>query len=136
MNVCIFKGNLTRDPETVYVTSGDRKVAKSKITLAVNDKRGGREQTSFLDMELWDSSAEVLQKYAKKGDPLLVEASIRQENWEKDGQKRSKLTFRVNRFDFLGKAKANETEPEAESQNEGEGESETEPASESAVASF
>jgi single-strand DNA-binding protein len=110
MNVCVFKGNLTRDPEVRSV--GDTKVAS--FSLAVNErpyKKDGElvKNVSFFDFDIWAGGAEVFEKYLHKGDPVLVRATAKQDTWEdkETGQKRSKVKFRVDDFEFLSRGNGN-----------------------------
>ncbi|RPJ12102.1 MAG: single-stranded DNA-binding protein [Deltaproteobacteria bacterium] len=108
-NRSILAGNLTRDPELKNLPSG---AALCEFTLAVNrkwkDKNSGqmKEEVSFIDCVSWGKAAEVITQYVKKGNPLLVEGSLRQERWEQqDGQKRSRVRVNVENFQFLGSKK-------------------------------
>jgi single-strand DNA-binding protein len=102
-NRVILVGNLTRDPELRYIPSG---TAVSDITLAVNDriKRGDQwvDEVSFIDVTLWGRTAEIANEYLSKGSPLLVEGRLKQDRWEKDGQKHSKLKVTCDRMQMLG----------------------------------
>jgi len=102
-NRVILMGNLTRDPELRYIPSG---TAVSDVTLAVNDriKRNNEwvEEVSFIDVTLWGRTAEVANEYLSKGSPLLIEGRLRQDRWEKEGQKHSKLRVTCDRMQMLG----------------------------------
>ena len=92
-NRVILLGNLTRDIEIKYLQSG---MAVAEIGIAVNDRRkdqGGQwiEETTFVDVTLWGRTAEVAGEYLGKGSPILVEGRLKLDQWEKDGQKRSKM---------------------------------------------
>ena len=69
-NKVILVGNLTRDPEVKYVTSG---TAVTELGLAVNrtwfDKQQNqkREETTFVDVTLWARQAEVGDKHIPDG---------------------------------------------------------------------
>lgn len=103
-------GNLTKDPELREV--GDTCVCE--FTLATNETRKSKtgetvKKACFMDFQVWDSAAQTIVKYCKKGDKLYVQATPRLDKWETpEGQKRSKLFFRVDRFEFAGRAKANQ----------------------------
>lgn len=96
-----------------------REVGKTVVldfTLAVDDfikKSDGTKEkiTHFLDFQAWDKGAEVIAQYAKKGDLLFVQASPRKDVWEKEGEKRSKVYFRVDEFNFLSTKKKESTDP-------------------------
>lgn len=102
-NRVILMGNITRDIEVRYISSG---TAVTDITLAVNDRRkkGDEwiEETSFIDVTLWGRNAEVVGEYLGKGSPLFVEGRLKQETWETDGQKKSKIKVIGERTQFIG----------------------------------
>ena len=96
-------GRLVRDPELKHLQNG---TAVTNFGIAVSEtfkKQDGSkgENVSFIDLEAWASGAEAIAKFFKKGDPIIVTAKVKQENWEKDGQKHSKIKFRVEQFYFL-----------------------------------
>ena len=103
-NKVILMGNLTRDPEMRVTPSG---LSICKLGLAVNRNyttRDGerREETTFVDIDAFDKQAEVIAKYMSKGSPILVEGRLKFDQWESDGQKRSKLSVVLDRFEFVG----------------------------------
>ena len=110
MNIVILKGNLTKDPASRKVATGDGKeTTVTNFTVATNrffTRRDGTKdkEVTFLDCEAWDSGAETIQKYVKKGYPILVEGSLKLDTWETDGQKRSKVKVRVKSFELLHSA--------------------------------
>ena len=92
-NRVVLVGNLTRDVDIRYLQSG---TAVCDIGLAVNDRRKSAsgewvEETTFVDVTLWGRTAEVASEYLSKGDPVLIEGRLKLDQWETDGQKRSKL---------------------------------------------
>lgn len=98
-------GNLTRDPELRVLNTGK---AVCQFGVAINRKFKGkdgeaREEVSFIDCTAWEKTAELIQKYYTKGKPILLNGTIKQENWEDktSGQKRSKLTITVSDIVFL-----------------------------------
>lgn len=63
-----------------------------------------KEIVSYFDLEVWDRAAEYVEKNLRKGDSLIVlRATPRQNRWEKEGVKHSKVIFRVNSFRILPK---------------------------------
>jgi single-strand DNA-binding protein len=103
-NRVILLGNLTRDVEVRYLQSG---TAVADIGLAVNDRRKSQsgewiEETTFVDVTLWGRTAEVAGEYLSKGSPILVEGRLKYDTWEKDGQKRSKLSVVCERMQMVG----------------------------------
>lgn len=102
-NRVVLVGNLTRDPELRYIPSG---TAVSEIGLAVNDrvKKGDQwvDETTFVDVTLWARTAEVANQYLNKGSSVLIEGRLKLDQWEKDGQKRSKLRVVADKMQMLG----------------------------------
>jgi single-strand DNA-binding protein len=103
-NRVILLGNLTRDVEVKYLQSG---MAVADIGLAVNDRRKNQagewvEETTFVDITLWGRTAEVAGEYLSKGSPVLIEGRLKLDQWEKDGQKHSKLRVTGDRMQMVG----------------------------------
>ena len=103
-NRVILVGNLTRDPELRYISSG---TAVTEIGLAVNDRRKNQsgewvDETQFIDITLWARTAEVASEYLSKGSSVLIEGRLKLDRWEKDGQKQSKLRVVGEKMQMLG----------------------------------
>ena len=103
-NKVLLMGNLTRDPELRFTSSGS---ALAKIGLAVNRKyKAGeerKEEVCFVDITVWGKQAENCAEYLSKGRPVFIEGRLQFSSWETDdGQKRSKLEVVANTVQFLG----------------------------------
>lgn len=97
INNCTLVGRLTKDPEMRSV--GDN-IPVCQFTLAV-DKRKKDSGTNFIDCVAWKGVAETISQYVKKGQLLGVVGSLDQQNWEKDGEKKSKIQVIVSDIQFL-----------------------------------
>lgn len=114
MNLSVFSGNLTRDPDVRSAGSG--KVANFTVAVNRSFKSGDswKEETAFVDFEAWDALADVVVENAKKGTGVIVSGLARTQSWsDKDGNKRSKLVFRMHDMGLLLRRKAASTEPKA-----------------------
>ena len=103
-NRVILLGNLTREVEVKYLQSG---MVVAEIGLAVNDRRKNQagewvEETTFVDVTLWGRTAEVAGEHRAKGSSVLIEGRLKLEQWERDGQKRSKLKVNAERMQMVG----------------------------------
>lgn len=113
-NKVLLMGNLTRDPET---RTGKTGTSLCTFTLAVSRTFKGqdgsqREETSFVDVTAFGRQGEVIAQYCAKGKPLFVEGRLRLEQWESNGEKRSKLGVILESFQFIGgKGDANNSAP-------------------------
>lgn len=84
-------GRLTRDPELRF-TSGGKAVAQFTVVTSRRFNNNGTwedKDTSFWDCTAFGEMAENICETLKKGDSVLVHGQMRQETWEKDGQKKS-----------------------------------------------
>ena len=104
LNKVFLIGNLTRDPEVRYTSSGK---AVADIGLAVNRRYRAAdgslaEEPCFVNVTVWDRAAETCGEYLRKGSPLLVEGRLKFDQWEREGQKHNKLTVVAERTQFLG----------------------------------
>ncbi|MFL2904502.1 MAG: single-stranded DNA-binding protein [Limisphaerales bacterium] len=104
-NKVILMGNLTRDPEVRYTSSG---TAIAKLGMAINRhwrNQDGQQQeeTTFVDVDAFGRQAETIGQYLKKGRPIMVEGRLKLDQWEdkQTGQKRSKMGVTLENFQFL-----------------------------------
>ncbi len=107
LNRVFLAGNLTRDPEIRYSQSGK---AVADLSLAINRRyktASGelKEDTCFVNIVAWDRQAELAGEYLRKGSGILVEGSLRLDQWEANGEKRSRLRVVADRIQFLDRAK-------------------------------
>lgn len=101
LNSVVLQGNLTRDAsEGMRQSSGG--VAFGSFTIAVNKsvKNGDEweDKTTFVKVKGFGKGYENAVKHMTKGSSVIVEGTLEQESWEKDGQKRSELVVIADRF--------------------------------------
>ena len=105
LNKVLLIGRLTRDPESRTTPSG---ASVTAFGLAVNrvytrrDSGEKVEETCFVDVEAWGRTGENIQRYMRKGRQLFVEGRLKFDSWERDGQRRSKLSVVAENVQFLG----------------------------------
>ena len=109
MNKVILRGNLVRAPETREVETGGRTTTVANFSVAVSrffrKANGERDKdTVYIACEAWDTGAVSIGNLLDKGDPVLIEGSLKSDSWEKDGQKLSRLKVRVSNFEKLYRA--------------------------------
>ena len=93
-------GNLGRDAELRTTKGGDQLLA---FNLAVSDRRGGAETTSWFACSVWGKRAQSLAPHLTKGTKVVVTGSLQTREFEtKGGEKRTSLDVRVDQFDFAG----------------------------------
>lgn len=102
INKTILQGRLTADPELKHV--GDN-ISVCEFTVAWSEKYKEIEKKCFLRCKVWRGTAEFLEKFFTKGSELLVEGSLVTEEWEKDGEKKSRTMLNVEKVHFCGSKK-------------------------------
>ena len=106
INKVFISGNLTRDPE-LRATSGGTSVLDFGV--AVNERRKNpqsgewEDRANFVDCAMFGKRAEAVEKFLSKGQKVAIEGKLRFSSWEKDGQKRSKLSVIVDEIEFMSR---------------------------------
>ena len=104
INRVLISGNLTRDPE-LRQTGGGTQVLSFDV--AVNDRRRNpqtgewEDYPNFIDCTMFGARAEALSRYLSKGTKVAIEGKLRWSQWERDGQKRSKIEVIVDELEFM-----------------------------------
>lgn len=98
MNKVILSGRLTKD--VIVNEYGENKVCKNSI--AINRKIKGVEETNFFEIDVWNKSAEYLEKYGKKGNKVLIEGELRTSSYMNSmGNNVSKTFIYVSNVEIL-----------------------------------
>lgn len=107
-NHVVLVGRLTKDLGTDersfgYVANGQ---ARANISIAVNrSKKNGDQwidEVNYFDVTIWGKTAENLKPYLTKGKQIVIDGYLKQDRWEKDGQKFSKVTVVANNVQLIG----------------------------------
>ena len=101
-SVCLA-GRLTHDPDVKITTKG---TTICSFSLAVNESRKNEagnyeDYVHFIDCTAFGSQADYIGKYAHKGQQVFVQGSLNFQTWERDGQKRSKVSVKVSNIDLV-----------------------------------
>lgn len=104
INRVLISGNLTRNAELRQNASG---LPVLGLGVAVNDRRRNQasgaweDYTNFIDCTMFGTRAEGIAPYLTKGTKVAIEGKLRWSQWERDGQKRSKIEVIVDEIEFL-----------------------------------
>lgn len=101
-NQITLVGNLTRDIELRYAQSGTA-IANTAIATSRKFTSNGekKKEVCFVDITAFGRSGEVMNQYLRKGSKILISGRLNFEQWEKDGQKRSKHSVIVESMQML-----------------------------------
>jgi single-strand DNA-binding protein len=118
MNIVIIMGNLGKDPEMRYTTSG---AAVANFSVAINENYTNeagekQEKTTWINCVAWKKTAENCSQYLHKGSKVLVQGRIQVRSWDdKDtGKKRYSTEVVAERVTFLDGKKQEGDAPQAE----------------------
>lgn len=101
----MIMGNITRDIELRYTPKG---TAVTDLGVACNRRiKQGEEwvdETTFVDVTVWGSSAEFVSKYFSKGKSIFIEGRLQMDTWtdQQSGKQRYKLKVIGENVQFAG----------------------------------
>ncbi len=105
LNKVMLIGNLGKDPEVRYTTSG---AAVASFSLATSERfknRNGEweERTEWHNVTLWGRQAEVAGEYLAKGKTVYIEGRLQTRKWQdRDGRDRYTTEVVGERMQMLG----------------------------------
>ena len=95
-------GRMTRDlDERAFAYTPNGK-ARLNISIAVNDGYGDNQYTSYFDVVVWGKTAENIKPYLGKGKQICINGRLRQDRWESNGQKNSRVVIVAETVQLLG----------------------------------
>lgn len=106
INRVVISGNITRDPE-LRSTQGGMTVLGFGV--AVNDRRKNsqtgewEDYPNFIDCTMFGARAQSVSRFLSKGSKVAIEGKLRWSQWERDGQKRSKIEVIVDEIEFMSR---------------------------------
>lgn len=104
INRVVISGNITRDAELRQTASG---MAVLGFGVAVNDRRKNQQTgewedyPNFVDCVMFGNRAKSVSRFLSKGSKVVIEGKLRWSQWERDGQKRSKIEVIVDEIEFM-----------------------------------
>lgn len=108
INKVCLSGHLTRDPELRQTANGFPVLG---FGIGVNERRKNPQtgewydQGNFFDCVMYGGRTESVAQYLAKGSKVAIEGKLRWSQWERDGQKRSKVDVVVDNIEFMSQAK-------------------------------
>ena len=104
INRVVISGNITREPELRSTQGGMEILA---LGVAVNDRRKNQQTgewedyPNFIDCTMFGARAQSVSRFLSKGSKVAIEGKLRWSQWERDGQKRSKIEVIVDDIEFM-----------------------------------
>lgn len=100
MNICVFTGRLTKDPELKANSNGKN---YTRFTLAVdNGKDSNGERTAiFINCVAWNKTAEYITKYFSKGSKACITSKFSSRDYtDSNGVNKSFTEFIINEIEL------------------------------------
>lgn len=96
-------GNITKAAETVK--AGETTVTKARLmhNEVIRRAEGDPiERLVAVDVEIWGKRGEAFAKHIDTKTPVAIEGRLQLDQWESEGEKRSRLLVRVEDWQFIG----------------------------------
>ena len=113
LNKAMLIGNVGKDPEVRYLDGSNGQAKVATFTLATTERyrdRNGetRENTEWHNIVAWRNTADVVEKFVKKGTQVYIEGRIRTRSWDdQNGNKRYTTEIMADTLQLLGKRQDN-----------------------------
>lgn len=107
-NQVIIGGRITADVECKTTTTGK---SVASFTIAVN---GRNNDTTFINCQAWEKTAELLANHFKKGASIMVVGSLQVRSWnDNNGNKRYATEVLVDRVYFVDSRSDSQNAPQS-----------------------
>lgn len=103
INRVVISGNIGNDPDLRQTSSG---VQVLSFSVAVNDRVKGEDgqwtdRPNWIDCTMFGARAKSVSRFLSKGSKVAIEGKLRWSQWERDGQKRSKIEVIVDEIELM-----------------------------------
>ncbi|MBE6251460.1 MAG: single-stranded DNA-binding protein [Bacteroidales bacterium] len=118
INKVILIGNVGQEPDIRYTgdTVSGAKVATIRLatTERYKDRNGNlQEHTEWHSVIAWRNTADLVEKYVKKGTQLYIEGRLRTRSWEdQSGNKRYATEIMADTLQLLGRKSDGQNNPQ------------------------
>lgn len=101
MRKAYLTGNIGNDPEIFSPQNSEWHCFKFSIANNEESKKENESWvkiTSWFDCEYWTKNYDHWSRTLQKGTPVALECRVKQQTWEKDGKKNSRIVFIAEGF--------------------------------------
>lgn len=107
MNTFTVVGRLGRDPEIRQLDNG----IVATLSVAESNYVKGHEVTNWWRCYAFGKTAEVVEKWMKKGQEVVIDGRLRQREYDKDGFKQTVTEVMINNIQMVGGKPQEKREP-------------------------
>ena len=115
INRVFITGNLIRDPELRTTASGSAVLSFGVAVVdSVKNQQTGEweDRPNWVDCTLFGSRAQAISGYLHKGSKVAIDGRLHWSQWERNGEKRSKLEVIINDIQFLSPREGAQSAPQ------------------------
>ena len=101
-NLIQLTGNIAKNPETRTV--GETTVTRARLIHNETIRKADGtevERVAAVDLDIWGKRGEAFAEHITSKVPVFIEGKLQLDQWEQDGEKRSRLLVRVDDWQFL-----------------------------------
>lgn len=103
LNKVVLIGRLTKDAELKKMDSGSARMDFSvAFTTTKKGAEGYQDESNFVNLSLWGKVAEAICPRMVKGQQVAIEGKLKQERWEREGQKHYELRIIPSSVQLIG----------------------------------
>ena len=111
MNKIYLIGRVVRDVEYVQ-TKTEKKMVNNCLAIDQGKDAEGNKQTMFVDITLFNKTAEIFKLYVEKGDKVAVNGELRIRDFTRDdGSKGRSVNVLVHDLELIEPKKGNDKAP-------------------------
>lgn len=111
MNKVYLIGRVVRDVEYAQ-TKTDKKMVSNSLAIDCGKNADGEKQTMFVDITLFDKTAEIFKLYVEKGDRVAVNGELRIRDFTRDdGSKGRSVNVLVRDLELIEPKKGDDKAP-------------------------
>jgi len=120
INKVVLAGRITKDPVIKEFESGSKIITFSIATNRYYKSKDGekKEESEFHNCVAWNKSAEFINKYFSKGDPIYIEGRLKTDSYEKEGVKKYSTKIIIDQIQFVGSKKRDKVKEDGEKPKE------------------
>jgi single-strand DNA-binding protein len=94
-------GRLAADAELQFIKGRDGQLAKASLVVISNVVRSGDSEATSIRWTVWGRQAENAAKYLRKGSRVNVVGTLRNNHYDKDGDRVYDFDFNAEEIDYL-----------------------------------
>lgn len=98
MNVVVITGRIGKDPDLKVTPSGK---SVCSFSIAVDEGYGDKKVSNWYQIEVWDKTAEIVNRLSGKGKRITVQGRLATDAWEQNGERKTRIKIIAEKVDII-----------------------------------